>query len=372
MTQSSAPAVDQTAIEARVRQWVRPEIQDLAAYQAPPAMPGIKLDAMENPYPWPPELAEAWQKQLLDLSVNRYPDPRGEEVKQALRNAMGVPPELDILLGNGSDEIIQMLAMAVAAPGRALLAPEPGFAMYPIIARLTGLEYVGIPLTEEFELDVDAMLTAMAEHQPALTFLALPNNPTGNVFDPERLRKVVEASSGLVVLDEAYGAFTDADHLDWARRYPHVLVMRTLSKVGLAGLRLGFLIGAPAWLVELDKIRLPYNINTLTQATVTFALEHYHVLEEQTETLRRDREQLARSLEQLPGLEVWPSEANFLLVRSRERPAGELFDGLCRRGVWVRLMDGAHPALAGCLRLTVGSTEDNATLLAALEAELGA
>src|SRR5690625_7862451 len=126
-------------------------------------MPGIKLDAMETPYPWPPELAEAWQKQLLDLSVNRYPDPRGEEVKQALRNAMGVPPALDILLGNGSDEIIQMLAMAVAAPGRVLLAPGPGFAMFLIISRLTGLGYVGIPLTEEFELAVNSFVTAMCE-----------------------------------------------------------------------------------------------------------------------------------------------------------------------------------------------------------------
>lgn len=369
MSQPLVSNHQQSSIEARVRQWIRPEIQALRAYHVPPAMDGVKLDAMENPYRWPAELTRAWQERLATVAINRYPDPQGDEVKQALRRAMNVPAELEILLGNGSDEIIQILAMAVAAPGRSLLAPEPGFAMYPLIAELAGLEYVGIPLSEEFELDVDAMLAAMAEHQPALTFLALPNNPTGNVFDGERLRQVVEASSGLVVLDEAYAAFTEVDHLSWATRYPHVLVMRTLSKIGLAGLRLGFLIGAPAWLAQLEKIRLPYNINALTQATVGFALEHYHVLQAQTATLRRDREQLAAALSELPGLKVWPSEANFLLVRC-SRSASELFEALCQRGILVKMLDGVHPALANCLRLTVGDAEDNATLLAALRAEL--
>lgn len=358
------------AVKARVQQWIRPEIRALAAYHVPPAADVVKLDAMENPYHWPPALTAEWQQRLAAVEINRYPDPRGDGVKTALREAMRIPEELGVLLGNGSDEIIQMLAMAVAAPGRTLLAPEPGFAMYPLIAALAGLEYVGVPLDADFDLDVDAMLAAMAEHQPALTFLALPNNPTGNVFDSERLRQVVEASSGLVVLDEAYAAFTDADHLDWASRYPHVLVMRTLSKVGLAALRLGFLIGAPAWLEELEKIRLPYNINTLTQVTVQFALEHYEVLRQQTKTLRDAREELGAALAQLPGLTVWPSQANFLLIRC-SAPARQVFDGLRGRGVLVKCLDGSHPALAGCLRLTVGSAEDNASLLEALRAELG-
>ena len=357
------------AVKARVQQWVRPEIRALAAYHVPPAADVVKLDAMENPYRWPEPLIEAWQVRLAEAHINRYPDAQGEAVKLALRKAMDIPEQLAILLGNGSDEIIQILALATAAPGRALLAPEPGFAMYRIIAELAGLEYVGIPLDADFELDVDAMLTAMAEHQPALTFLALPNNPTGNVFDGERLRQVVEASSGLVVLDEAYVAFTDADHLDWALRYPHVLVMRTLSKIGLAGLRLGFLVGAPAWLAELEKVRLPYNINTLTQVTAQFALEHYDVLLEQAARVRADRQQLSEALQALPGLTVRPSEANFLLVHCA-RPARELFDGLRRRGVLVKCLDGGHPALAGCLRFSVGNADDNAALIAALQAEL--
>lgn len=359
-------------INARVQQWVRPEVRELRAYHVPPAADVIKLDAMENPYTWPQDVLDAWHRELAQLAVNRYPDPRCTGVKRELRRVMGIPDELALLLGNGSDEIIQMLALAVTAPGRALLAPEPGFAMYRLIAEVAGLEYVGVPLDTDFDLDVDAMLTAMAEHQPALTFLALPNNPTGNVFSAGRLRQVVEASSGLVVLDEAYTAFTDADHLAWAQEYPHVLVMRTLSKVGLAGLRLGILIGAEEWLAELEKLRLPYNIGVLSQAAAEFALRHFDLLLTQTAALRAERERLRTALQSLPGLRVWPSEANFLLLRSDTAPAPALFEGLRRRGVLVKCLHGSHPALEGCLRVTVGLPEENAVLLEALRAELDA
>lgn len=361
--------MNRTSIQAHIEQWLRPEIRALAAYHVPPAAAVVKLDAMENPYRWPAELVAQWQQRMGEVAINRYPDPRGDGIKQRLRSVMSIPDELDVLLGNGSDEIIQILALALAGPGRVLLAPEPGFAMYRLIAEVAGLDYVGVPLDADFDLDQEAMLAAIERHQPALMFLALPNNPTGNVFSGERLQAVVEACPGLVVLDEAYTAFTDADHLQWAERYPNVLVMRTLSKVGLAGLRLGFLIGSPEWLAELDKIRLPYNINVLSQATAEFALEHFDVLRQQTEQLRRDREQMLADLRELDGVDVWPSEANFLLVRCGS-PARPIFEALRERGVLIKCLDGSHPALAGCLRFTVGSAEENARLLTALRAVL--
>ena len=204
-------------ISARIQQWVRPEIRVLNAYHVPPATGMIKLDAMENPYRWPDEMIAAWLEKLRTASINRYPDPQASLVREGLRREMGVTANHDILLGNGSDEIIQMLAMLVSARGRCILAPEPGFVMYRMIATLTGLDYVGVPLDANFDLDLDAMLAAVQQHQPALIFLALPNNPTGNVFSVDRVRAVIEAAEGLVILDEAYTAFTDADHLSFRR-----------------------------------------------------------------------------------------------------------------------------------------------------------
>ncbi len=337
----------------------------------PPSEGMIKLDAIENPYRWPDELVDAWLAKLRTAHLNRYPDPQSAQVKEGLRREMGVALGQDILLGNGSDEIIQMLALLVSARGRCVLAPEPGFVMYRMIATLTGLDYVGIPLDAQFDLDVDAMLAAIKQHQPALVFLALPNNPTGNVFSVDRLRTIIEASEGLVILDEAYTAFTDADHLRFAEDYDNVLIMRTLSKVGLAGLRLGLLIGAAPWLAEVEKVRMPYNINVLTQLSAEFALENFQVIRQQSALIRGERERLISELRGLPTLQVWPSEANFVLVRTPPGLAPSVFESLKQRGILVKSLDGSHPQLADCLRLTVGEPSDSDQLLAALQAALG-
>jgi histidinol-phosphate aminotransferase len=262
------------------------------------------------------------------------------------------------------------MAMAVAQPGAKLLSVEPAFVMYRMIARFVGLEYVGVPLNDEFGLDRDAMLKAVADHQPAIIFLAQPNNPTGNVFDASVVQDIIEAAEGLVVMDEAYLAFTDADALPLLDRYSNVVVMRTLSKVGLAGLRLGFLIGHPAWIGEFDKLRLPYNINVLTQASASFALEHYEVLREQTRLIRDSREALASALQGMYLDRVWPSQANFILVRTHEGKARAVFDAMKARNVLVKCLHGAHPALRDCLRLTVGSPDENRLMIEALAAGL--
>ena len=345
---------------------VRPEIRALNAYHVPPATGMVKLDAMENPYTWGPELKAAWLARLQDVDVNRYPDPQGTVVKQGLRTAMGIAPEYELLLGNGSDEIIQLIIMALAQPGAVVLAAEPAFVMYKMIALFAGVKYVGVPLREDFSLDGPAMLAAIAAEKPAIIFLAEPNNPTGNKYDRTVVEAIIAATPGLVVMDEAYLPFTDGDSLDLLR-HDNVVVMRTVSKLGLAGLRLGLLIGAPAWLHEFDKLRLPYNISVLTQASAAFALEHYGHFLEQAARIRADRAGLLQALAQLPGWTVFPSEANFILTRLPAGQARPVFEALKQRAVLIKCLDGAHPLLQDCLRITVGAPEENRQLLAALQ-----
>lgn len=359
-----------------IQQLIRPEIRALNSYHVPDASGLLKLDAMENPHAWPGALTSQWQEALSNIEANRYPDPSAKALKLRLRELMKLDAlqqesgqSLDILLGNGSDEIIQLIAMALANTERGIMAPEPGFVMYNMIARFVGMPYHGVALGEDFALDIDAFLVEIETHRPALIFLAVPNNPTGNVFDLSAIEQVIEASTGLVVIDEAYLAFTDSDLLELCAYHDNVVVMRTLSKVGLAGLRLGFLVGQTAWLSEFDKLRLPYNINVLTQASAEFALQHYDALMAQTRGLCEERTRLFNQLMQVDGLEPYESEANFILVRSA-KPAKAVFEAMKARGVLVKCLDGAHPSLASCLRLTVGTREQNERMLEALLASI--
>ena len=354
-----------------VERLIRPEVRALAPYHVPDPGRLVKLDAMESPYPWPGALEHEWLEALRGAEVNRYPDPGAARLKAKLREVMGVPDEADVLLGNGSDELIQILLTAVAGPGRTVLAPEPTFVMYRQVARTLGMRFVGVPLREpDFALDPDALLAAVQAHDPAVMFLAYPNNPTGNLFDAVAIERVLEAARGLVVVDEAYTPFAQVSYLSEVPRHPRLLVIRTVSKLGLAGLRLGWLAGAPAWVRELEKVRLPYNINVLTQLSAELALEHMAVLEEQTARVRADREVLRVALEALPGLTVWPSRANFLLFRVPAGRAGVVLEGLRTRGVLVKKLDGSHPMLADCLRVSVGAPAENAAFLSALEETL--
>lgn len=353
------------------QQWIRPQIRKLSAYHVPDAGDMIKLDAMENPWGWPPEMIEAWTGRLAGLSLNRYPDPAARELTGCLRDNMQIPADMGVMLGNGSDELIQIVCMAVAGAGRTVLSIEPGFVMYRMIADFTGMDYVGVPLGEDnFDLDEQAMLDAIDRHRPAVVFLTYPNNPTGGLFDRAVMDRVIAACPGLVVVDEAYHAFAQSSYMDRLVDFPNLLVMRTVSKLGLAGLRLGVLAGDVAWINELDKIRLPYNINVLTQATVQFALEYGDVLDQQTAQIRVQREQMYQALSAFPGLHVYPSAANFLLIRLKGHDAEQVFAGLKQRGVLVKNLHRSGSALQGCLRLTVGRPEENQVLLAALQAEL--
>ncbi len=368
--QQNTPSIASQA-EALCEQWVRPQIRDINAYHVPNPGNMIKLDAMENPYRWPAEMTAAWAEKLIDLELNRYPDPGATQLADSLRVNMQIPDDMAMMLGNGSDELIQIVCMAVAGVGRTVMSIDPGFVMYKMIADFTDMEYVGVPLKQDdFGLDEEAMLAAIQRHQPAVVFLTYPNNPTGGLFDREVMDRIILACPGLVVIDEAYHAFALSSYMDRLGEFPNLLVMRTVSKLGLAGLRLGVVAGSPSWINEFDKIRLPYNINVLTQATVRFALEYGDVLEQQTAKIREQREVLYQQLSVLGGLHVYPSAANFLLVRLKPHSASAVFEGLKRRGVLVKNLDKASAALQGCLRLTVGLPEENAMMIDALRAEL--
>lgn len=353
-----------------IEQWIKPEIRSMSAYHVADAGGMIKLDAMENPYTWDEPLVNSWVETLRSVHLNRYPDAGAGKVKQQLRKVMGIQDDLEIMLGNGSDELILLLAMAVSAPGKTLLTVEPGFVMYKQIAMMTELDYQSVALTNNFDLDMPELLSQIEKQQPAIVFLAQPNNPTGNLFGEANLRKVIEAAPGVVVIDEAYTPFTDADYLNLAQEYDNVLVMRTLSKAGLAGLRLGLLVGHPRWIAEFEKIRLPYNIGVLTQASAEFALEHYDVLAAQTAQIRDERSKLYDELSAIAGLTVWKSEANFVLLRTADGQARAIFEGLRERGILIRCLDGGHSLLKDCLRVTVGSADENKAFLEAFKALL--
>ncbi len=349
-----------------IKHWVRPGIRQLSAYAVPNATGLIKLDAMENPYHWPEPLVEQWLATLRDVHLNRYPDPGSRQLIDTLRKVMDVPDSAAVLLGNGSDELIQIIAMTLAGPSRLIVAPEPGFVMYKMIATFVGMEYLGVPLEKDFSLDLSAMLKVIKQHQPAVIFLAYPNNPTGNLFDEQEICRIIEVSPGLVVLDEAYHAFAEASFMERLPEFDNLLVMRTVSKLGLAGLRLGLLAGAPAWIREFDKVRLPYNINTLTQVSADFALQHHEVLEAQTARIRADREKLMNDLHSIPGITVYPSQANFILFRVSAGEGNRVFQGLLEQGILIKNLSNSGGALRDCLRMTVGAPRENQVFLDAL------
>ncbi len=350
-------------VEKRV---FRADVQSMHAYAVQPSAGLLKLDAMENPYQLPPDLQMRLGQRLGALALNRYPGDRVNDLRAALAVHAGMPQGFDIMLGNGSDELISLLAMACDVPGASILAPVPGFVMYAMSAQLQGLKFIGVDLTADFELDEAAMLAAIDRHQPTIIYLAYPNNPTANLWDDAVIERIVAAAPGLVVMDEAYQPFASRSYIGRVVRHPHVLLMRTLSKFGLAGVRLGYMMGPRALIAEVDKVRPPYNISVLNAEAALFALEHADVFAAQAQDLRAQRERLQQALARLPGVRSWPSDANMILVRVPD--AAKTFEGMKARGVLVKNVSKMHPLLANCLRLTVGTADGNTQMMAALEA----
>ena len=360
-----------TPLADRIARTIRQDVKSMHAYAIQPSTGLVKLDAMENPFRLPAELQRELGERLGRVAINRYPVQGPADVVAALSRFVGLPAGCKLILGNGSDELIDILSVACDVPGATVLAPLPGFVMYEMSARLRGLRFVGVPLTPDFELDESAMLAAIEEHRPALTYIAYPNNPTANLFDDATVERVVAAvgrQQGLVVFDEAYQPFSSRTWMQRLAAHEHVLVMRTLSKFGLAGVRLGYLCGAAALVDEVDKVRPPYNVSVLNAEATLFALEHADEYARQAALLRAERERLQAALHGLAGVRAYPSEANMILVRVPD--SKRAFEGLKARGVLVKHIAGLHPLLANCLRLTVGTPAENALMIQALKESL--
>ena len=361
--------------------FIRQDVQSMHAYAIQHSVGMVKLDAMENPFSLSPALQAELGERLGAVAINRYPGQRIDDLKDALRRYVDLPQGYSLMLGNGSDELISLLAMACDVPGAKILAPEPGFVMYAMSAQLQGLQYVGVPLTQDFELDEVAMRAAIAHHQPAIVYLAYPNNPTANLWNADVMRRLiaqVSAYGGLVVIDEAYQPFSSRSWLDEIRQHPgantQVLLMRTLSKFGLAGVRLGYMLAPSPLLHEVDKLRPPYNVSVLNAECALFALEHADVFAVQAASIRTERTALFEALRRLPAVTPYPSDGNMMLVRfaGASDAASRVFDGLKAHRILVKNVSKMHPLLANCLRLTIGTPEENAQLLAALNDILNA
>ena len=360
-----------TLLDDCMQRVIRTDLQAMHAYAVQPSAGFIKLDTMENPHRLPQPLQQALGERLGRVALNRYPAERGDDLKAALARHAGLPEGCALMLGNGSDELITLLTQACALPGATVLAPLPGFVMYGMSAAMLGLQFVGVPLTADFELDEPAMLAAIHQHRPALLYLAYPNNPTANLWDDAVIDRLIDAMAdvrGLVVMDEAYQPFASRDSLARLRRHEHVLLMRTMSKFGLAGVRIGYLMGRSALVGEVDKLRPPFNISVLNAEAGLFALEHVDEYARQAALIRQQRERLYAALQTMPGVHPWPSQANMVLARVPDAAAA--FAGLKQRGVLVKNVSALHPLLANCLRLTVGTPDETGQLIDALRASL--
>ncbi|HEY3179991.1 MAG TPA: histidinol-phosphate transaminase [Casimicrobiaceae bacterium] len=347
---------------------MRPEIRALTAYHVAKAEGMIKLDAMENPYALPADVRMRLATELAEIAINRYPDGGADAVKRALRASLALSDDVALMVGNGSDELLQIITTAVAKPGAAVVAPDPSFVMYRLYAVYANARYVAVPLRDNFDLDGDAMLAAIERERPALVWLAYPNNPTGNLFDADTVERIIRAAPGLVVVDEAYYAFADRSYLPRVLEFANLIVVRTVSKIGMAGLRLGYAAAHPAWIAELEKVRPPYNVNALTQAAVPLLLAERALLDKQATAIRAERARLMSALSAIAGVVVHATATNFVVARVSN--ANATFAALRDANILVKNLHGWHPVLANCLRITVGTPAENDALLKVLKQTL--
>lgn len=343
---------------------IRNDIKQLSAYHIPDARGLIKLNAMENPYPLPDTLRDEWVRHLHNLNINRYPDTKMDALRHAIADGEGLRAD-QVLLGNGSDEIIQLALIAVDRG--ACVIPRPTFVMYEIISRWLKRPVASVPLEKDFSLNADAFLRVCAREKAGIAFLACPNNPTGNMWPRSTIQQISDNFRGLLMIDEAYHPFANDTYTDMID--PHVMILRTFSKLGMAGLRLGYALGHPDTIGELNKVRLPYNINTLGQASVNFFLKHFHVFDEQTKKICRERDRLVGILENMTHVDPYPSRTNFILLRVPN--AGFIFEALKQNGILVKNLHAEGDLLENCLRVTIGIPEENDQFVATLKEVIG-
>jgi len=334
-----------------IRKLVKPSVRKLRAYEAREIPCRVKLDANESPY--------GFKLKAPDVETNRYPDPEALKLRRALARDMKTGLS-NVLVGNGSDELIYYLVTTFGGP---VLFPTPTFVMYGVIATALGERAMGVPLDENFDLDTKAMLKAIREEKPKIVFLATPNNPTGNCFDTQSILKIVEATRGIVIVDEAYAPFaTQKGMAPLLPDYDNMVIMRTLSKIGLAALRVGYMAGNQELISEVNKVRLPFNLNSYSQAYAVEAMKDSKGMRGYIKDIASERDRLMAGMQDLEGVEPFPSEANFILFKAKAG-AGPVYNGLLKRGVLIRNVDAM---IKGCLRVTVGAIKENNAFLKAL------
>jgi histidinol-phosphate aminotransferase len=339
---------------------IRPQVRKLAAYHVDETAVRIKLDAMENPFPLPLAMRREIAAVVRNTKINLYPDPSAKELKKVIASMWRMKPE-QMLLGNGSDELIQAIILAFGGP---VLVPVPTFAMYEITSRALAQNVVTVPLNDDFDLDAGLMLKKAKASEARVIFLACPNNPTGNRFSDNEIRKVLDRADAAVVIDEAYFSFSHKTWLPLLKKYPNMILLRTLSKIGFAGLRIGVLTASQNVIDELNKIRLPYNINSLSQAVGVTALRHNDVVSRQISLLISERQRLYNALSRLPGVIAYPSETNFIMIRTAVDASG-IHKQLKQAGILIKNLSKPGP-LKNCLRVTIGTPSENKEFLSKL------
>ncbi len=353
---------------------LREELASMQAYHVADSSSLIKLDAMENPYAFPESLLDAWLTEIKQVALNRYPNPQASALKKTFQKAFSLSTKLELMFGNGSDELIQLLIMAIAKPNARILTVTPTFSMYKLIAEYVGVDVLEVPLQQDsFALQMDLLVEEIKTHKPAIIFLACPNNPTGTLWPQDQVEEIIKHATGIVVIDEAYTPFAAYSMMSLVERYPHALMMRTVSKMGLAGLRLGWMLGHEQWINELNKMRLPYNINALTQVSADFALQNITVFEQQAERICQQRDVLFNALQAIEKIKVFPSEANFILFKVLSGNANDVYQRLLDNKIIIKNVSSGsadNNLLENCLRVTVGTADENLTFLKALELSL--
>lgn len=352
-----------------IQKLLRVDPSQAPAYEIPVFPEAIKLDANESPYETPADLLAEVLQGLGQVHLNRYPDPGYRELRHILAQKCGWPSDR-IIVGNGSDELIQAIMVTFGGPGKTVFVPTPSFAMYRIIARSLGDTVEEIPLSEDFDLVLsdawrDRVYDSAQPGHGHLIFLAVPNNPTGNCFSKSIVQEIVENFQGIVCIDEAYVDFSQGSFLDLLSEHPNLIILRTLSKIGLAGIRMGFLLAGEAIIQNIQRIKLPYNINSLSETVARVALSKREVIEAYIARIKQNRDWLYEQMRQLEGIKAYPSCANFILFQVHSN-VSQVFEQLLATRILVRGFGDAG-RLKGHFRVTVGTQEECSRFLEGLK-----
>lgn len=349
----------------KIENFFREDINFLNEYKILDSKGMIKLDAMENPF----DLGANFKISNLSsglVNLNRYPDANSKNLRNQLQKKYNLNSQKDVIIGNGSDELIQLICLAFLKIENTVLCPSPSFSMYKSISKVIGLNFEEVPLKEDFSLDINLMLNKIDEFDPAIIFLAYPNNPTGNLWSKEDIISIIKKSNGVVVIDEAYGDFSGSSFIESLNNYENLLIMKTFSKIGLAGIRLGYLFGDKCIIENINKLRLPFNINSLSQKISELAIENNQHLEIQINEICELRDKLLKNMKEINEIRVFESKTNFVLFKALSGTADDIFKSLLSDKILIKNMTNA-PGLKNCLRVTVGSENENKLFIQSLK-----